>query len=417
MRSTHHRGCRCVTATIVLMVAIDAGAGGVVSAQSVDIAEELQEEAAPKEPLVQVHPWRWFRSKWLQGAALLERRLGLQVGSSFTTIYQHAAGLDSPNNACVSSLDLYGRWRLVDLGPLGVGTAGVLFRNRSNYADLNGNDLSAAIGLPWGISNSGSTGYARFNQLWWEQSLLRQMLVVKFGKLDEPSLFDQNRVAASDARQFLMQSLVHSQTIAFPNNGLGINARYAPSDRVYMTAGFGDANGDPDRAPSDSLSSFGKGKYFEAAEVGVSPDLSALSPAGRQGTYRLTGWHVAQTSTHPTGSGIAMSVDQEVGTGIVPFLRFGYSPDDVFKTSLEVSWGVEAERPFDRITDRAGLAASWGKQTTSSGRDQFAMEAFYRIELVEGVAISPDVELIFAPALQPNRDFVAVLGLRTRLSL
>ena len=129
------------------------------------------------------------------------------------------------------------------------------------------------------------------------------------------------------------------------------------------------------------------------------------------------GWHTAATASHPRGSGVALSFDQEVPDDIVPFLRLGYSPDDVFKTSVEVSWGVVAQKPFGRATDLTGIGATWGVPVAPSRRDQFAIELFYRLQVVEGLQISPDVELIVEPALQPTRDFVAVFGLRSRLFL
>lgn len=48
-------------------------------------------------------------------------------------------------------------------------------------------------------------------------------------------------------------------------------------------------------------------------------------------------------------------------------------------------------------------------------RDQYATEAFYRLEFLEGFSVTADVQFIPAPALEPQRDFVSVFGLRTRL--
>jgi carbohydrate-selective porin OprB len=385
-------------------------------AQPVDIEKELTETRELEVPLFEAHPWRRFRHAWLDEMERLDRDVGLRLGTSFTTIYQHAAGVDSPNNASVGNLDIFAHWRLLDLGVFGQGAIAALFRTRANMAELNGNDLSARVGTAWGINDSGSPGYNRFNQFWWEQTVNRT-LVLKVGRLDQASLFQQNRVASSDGRQFLMQPLVQSQTVAFPSNGGGLNLRYEPSPRFYISAGFGDASGNPDVKPREGLDSFVQGKYFEAVEIGVSPDLAPRRAGVGQGTYRFMGWHTAATATHAGGDGFALSVDQEVGDGIVPFLRFGVCPDDAFRTSVELSGGIATVRPFGRPSDRAGIGATWGKPVAASRRDQFAAEVFYRLEAVEGIALTPDVELIPAPANQPRRDFVAVLGLRTRLSL
>jgi len=57
-----------------------------------------------------------------------------------------------------------------------------------------------------------------------------------------------------------------------------------------------------------------------------------------------------------------------------------------------------------------------GKPVQPAHRDQLAMEP-YRLQLVDGIQISPDIKVIVDPALQPDRDFVAVFGLRSRLVL
>jgi carbohydrate-selective porin OprB len=72
------------------------------------------------------------------------------------------------------------------------------------------------MALEVGVNNSGSNGYARFNQFWWQQSMFDHRLVLQVGKIDQKTHFNANLVASSDGREFLMQSMVHSQTIAFP---------------------------------------------------------------------------------------------------------------------------------------------------------------------------------------------------------
>ena len=422
LRSAIRHGLRMAGAhryAIGMMLAVLTGANlsSTALAQSVDIERELTEAPQPKVPFLKSRPWLQFRSAWLEHMQSLERDFGLRAGVDFTSVFQHAAGLDSPNNTAVGNLDVYALWKLVDLGALGQGSAAALLRTRGNFAELNGNELSQRIGLPWSINNSGSAGYTRFNQFWWEQVLLHQTLAFKFGRLDQSALFDQNRVAGSDGKQFMMQPLVQNQTIAFPSNGAGVNLHYKPSPRLYVTAGLGDANGSPDVKPAAGLDSFAQGKYFEAMEIGISPELSSLWANAQEGTYRFIAWHTATTDSHPAGYGVALSLDQEVSDAIVSFLRFGICPDDVFRSSVELSGGVVTPEPFGRATDRAGIGASWSQPVAHPHRDQFAMELFYRLEVVEGVAVTPDVELIAAPAAQPGRDFVAVLGLRLRLSL
>jgi porin len=125
-------------------------------------------------------------------------------------------------------------------------------------------------------------------------------------------------------------------------------------------------------------------------------------------------WNAAKTDSHPSGNGIAFSIDQEVPWSLVPFTRIGYSPQGIYRTSTEVDWGIVWIAPFGRLADRVGLGATWAKPTLAPQRDQFAMELLYRVELVEGMQISPDVQFIFDPALNSNSSYQTVFGLRIR---
>jgi porin len=386
-------------------------------AQSVDVEQSLTEDRALQRPLLSIQPWRWTRKKLLDTTTSIKDLTRLSLGLSYTTIYQIAPGAPTPHHTWVGSLDVYGAWHLVDSATLGEGTLGFVFRDRNVWAPLTGNQLAADVGLPWGVNNSGSAGYNRFNQVWWQQSLLDEKLVIQAGKIDQTTHFNTNRVASSDGRDFLMQSLVYSQTIAFPANGLGFNIRYWPDPRLYVDAGLADANGNPDHKPNDSIDSFLQGHYFEAFEIGFVPNLKAVSPALGEGHYRLMGWHTAEAMNHGAGSGVALSVDQELPGQMVPFMRVGYCPAGASRTSTEVDWGVVSVAPMERSTDRLGFGATWARPTPPSTHDQFAFELFYRAQTVDGFQVTPDAEFIINPALNPSSSFQAVFGIRVRAYL
>ena len=48
---------------------------------------------------------------------------------------------------------------------------------------------------------------------------------------------------------------------------------------------------------------------------------------------------------------------------------------------------------------------------------RYAFEAFYRLQLSDELAITPDVQLLWNPALNPEEDLIWVFGLRARLAL
>jgi porin len=389
----------------------------VVRAQTVDVQESLIEDKQQQKPILPFHPWRFARGKAKDGLAFVKDKTGLSLGISDTTIYQIDPFIDTPHHTTVNTLDLLGAWHLLESQTFGEGMLGFLYRNRTNVGPLNGNTLSNAIGLPWGVNNSGSDGFARFNQLWWQQTLFNQSLVIQLGKVDEKTHFNTNQVASSDGRDFMMQSMVYSQTIAFPAEGLGFNIRYSPTKRWYLDIGLADANGNPQDKPNDSLNSFFKGEYFDAAELGVSPEPGWLWSGLGDSHYRLMAWYTAHTESHDGGGGVALSIDQEIPHSLVPFARIGYSPAQINRTWLEVDSGIVSIAPFERESDRLGAGVTWARPTATAVRNQTAAEGFYRIEIVDGLQITPDLELIFKPAGHPSSDFEAVFGLRLRAFL
>ena len=67
-----------------------------------------------------------------------------------------------------------------------------------------------------------------------------------------------------------------------------------------------------------------------------------------------------------------------------------------------------------------GLGFNWGRPNRETfgadARDQYSIEAYYRLQLARHLAITPDLQLIKDPALNPDDDFVWVAGLRARVS-
>jgi carbohydrate-selective porin OprB len=48
--------------------------------------------------------------------------------------------------------------------------------------------------------------------------------------------------------------------------------------------------------------------------------------------------------------------------------------------------------------------------------DQGALDAFYRVEVTPQIAVSPTLQLIINPVLNPDKDAVWVLGIRSRFT-
>lgn len=103
----------------------------------------------------------------------------------------------------------------------------------------------------------------------------------------------------------------------------------------------------------------------------------------------------------------------------MPFLRGGYAKDGGSLLETSVSTGVGyLTAPGAHLV---GLGLNWGKPSESSFSpgldDQFAIEAFMRIQVANQVAITPDLQFIVNPALNPDVSSLWLFGVRGRVNL
>ena len=71
----------------------------------------------------------------------------------------------------------------------------------------------------------------------------------------------------------------------------------------------------------------------------------------------------------------------------------------------------------NRNRDLIGAGVAWERPGISGLDDQYTAEFFYRLQLFENFALTPDLQIIAEPALNPNEDVIFVFGLRARLTL
>jgi porin len=70
-----------------------------------------------------------------------------------------------------------------------------------------------------------------------------------------------------------------------------------------------------------------------------------------------------------------------------------------------------------RSHDVLGMGWSWDRPYDAALRDQYSLELFYRLQVTQRFAMTPDVQIIFDPSLNPNHDVIGVFGIRGRWEL
>ena len=73
---------------------------------------------------------------------------------------------------------------------------------------------------------------------------------------------------------------------------------------------------------------------------------------------------------------------------------------------------------FTSRSDKLGLAINWGEPPEDSGlNEQWTMELFYRLQFSQNLAVTPSLQYISDPALNPAEDSLTIFGLRLCLTL
>ena len=128
----------------------------------------------------------------------------------------------------------------------------------------------------------------------------------------------------------------------------------------------------------------------------------------------MTAWHVDERegAMTPDGWGLAFSASRFINDQWMPFVRAGYADGDAPLLQATISTGIGYYIKEHR--DLLGVGLSWGKPSANGLDDQYTAELFYRLQLAENLAITPDVQLIINPALNPDEDIVGIFGIRLR---
>ena len=119
------------------------------------------------------------------------------------------------------------------------------------------------------------------------------------------------------------------------------------------------------------------------------------------------------------GWGIAVSLNRLLAEKWEPFFRAGYADDGGALLEKDISFGLGCY-----TNEKSGLIAlglSWGEPSKENFgqdlEDQYTAELFYRMQILQSLTVTPDVQLLIDPALNPQEDVIAVFGLRGRLAL
>lgn len=340
---------------------------------------------------------------WFAWKEMLAKEHDLSFKVDYLSLGQWSDAKIGEGHAGSGIARLYGTWT-----PTQHGSLTFKVENRHAYGEVApqffGFD-SGALSITGTAFNDISTA---LTNLFWTQRAEDRSWTLQVGQIDVTDFVDiYGLVSPYSAFQNLAFNT--NPTINAPNPGLGIAGGARLSDHIYVVGSIADANGDP---TSPDFDVFKTGETFKSIELGYMSSQDRIY----FDNIHLTLWQsdAAGDGGRPEDYGAAFSAAWFIDNKWMPFLRAGVSQGKaaLYKASISAGLGY-----YTRQTDLAGIGFNWSDPGNASTDDQFTMEAFYRFTVSPNFAVTPSIQLIINPALDPAQDSITILGLRGRIAM
>ena len=353
--------------------------------------------------------WRLFKKD-------LKDRCGTDVGLVLQDQYQHI--LQGPGEGNGHNLFW---WNLTIDQRLWKGGKLIFKARGSNTDGTPPNGISPLVGsklnLDWAAYE---TTEAYIANVYIEQRLLDDRLMLAVGKITFPNYFDENKVAGWD---FFSHSLVRNQLFPHRYHTIGALARYDLTDRLYIQTGMTDADGI--RSHSGLKTTFdGDGDLIYMGETG----FKAKDGHGLEGNYRLETWYDTRplnrhdgTGTQEGTLGFGVNLDHMLTDRIGAFFRYGIDDGEVRTFSHYWSAGGTWKGPLEGRSDDV-LALGIGQGLTShdyriangSTRSEMILETYYKIQWTRFLSFLVDCQVLFNPGTNPANETAVIPGMRLK---
>ena len=352
-----------------------------------------------------------FSKPWIDWKKKQSEENGIKISAHYSTMFQALSdavpGGDDKASGGVFRGTL--QWTPVGRGTANAGSFNIMLDHRHAIRDIAPADLASQAGYI-GVTSLfyGDTGFMVIN-LNWQQAFNEGRTGLIAGRFD-PNDYMNILGYLNPWSIFSNLDSNLDSSIALPDSSWGVAIGHWFDDKWYVLGGANDANG----LGTDDLEFFeGGSEFYKYAELGWSP---SKNDRYFKNVHIMT-WHVDEREDVGLESahGVTLAANWTFNDRWMPFVRAGFSTGSAPIYNDKYSFGVI--RKFMYRSDLVGFSASWGSPPDSSLDDQKTIEAFWRFQLSQGLAITPSIQLLKDPALNPEEDTVWVYGVRVRFAL
>ncbi|MGI9483103.1 MAG: carbohydrate porin [Hyphomicrobiales bacterium] len=388
-----------------LEAAASASLGGPQSASAQLEEDRLRRQEDSRSPGLDA-----FFDPFEQDKQTLKEQTGLDIGLDYQLLYQHSTNTVSGNDeATAGHARMLGNWALFDQDGPNQGSLVFIIENRHRL----GTKTSPA-GLGSEIGYIGLTGTtfgdsgSSLSVANWAQSIDSGRAGVVIGRIDPTDYIDILGYV-NPRTTFSNLSVLFNPVVVLPDPGYGVGAGVYLTDQVYTIGMVSDANG--------SLTKVrwfpGGAELFKYAQLGWTParDQRYLT------NIHIAGFHVDKRKDAGVDEsyGIMLSGNTTFDNELMLFGRLGFSKGEAPIANAAGTIGFMWRPGF--YDDLIGAAVNIAKPAVSGLDTQTSIEAFYRFDASDNLAITADVQWLINPALDPGNNSTGVFGLRARLNL
>ena len=350
--------------------------------------------------------------------ACVKESSGLDLGIDYLSLGLAATDSLGDNTAASGVFRVYGIWELFSRGKEDSGSFIFKVENRHAYTDV----APAAFAGELGYAGLTSVGYSdqgwRATHLFWRQRFGDGRGVSYIGFLDTTDYVDVYSLASPWTGFTNIAFQNGSGAIGgIPDGALGAMLGGFLTKNLYLAGGIVDANGDPTDLGDGFDSMFNDFETFKSLELGWATKREQVF----LNNAHVTLWQVDKRNRAgtPDGWGISASITTSTDNGFTPFLRGGWADDggSLYEASVSAGFGYSPNPGQSML----GVGLNWNRPNRSTFGpnlgDQYSLELFQQLQLTEGFEITPSVQVIKNPALNPIGDWSVFFGLRLRAAL
>jgi porin len=360
----------------------------------------------------------WFGTK----QEIMEKH-GLAYGLNLSTLYQSASAALGEDDAWGGIIQLPASWTVLNRGGKNTGTIVFKAENRSKIStDLAPQDLGIqGIGAASIVGTQFGDKDWIITNLFWQQALSEGRTKFVVGQIDNTDFMDVYGLI-NPQTAFMNLSFSTNPTIGAPDQGFGGGFGTLLGNNFYLVASLMDAAGDPGHASKSIDQFFDNNEYFKHIEIGYTSSPDRIYFDNIHFVYWESDEQTKSTG-ESKGSGWTFSYAKFINDKYMPFLRIGDSDGGggaLLEKMVTAGLGIY----YGETNELFGVGLSYGEASEDPvggfGSDldpQYTGEIFYRFQLSQHLAITPDLQIIVDPVLNPAESSIFVVGVRARLSL